>query len=566
MADETLNKAPVAEAATAAAVVEVKEEEVVLSDQVVADSEGTSSSPMTDKELLLSAPSITESEKSVKFTTVKEEDEGDEVVLGSRLLPPQSLISFKEESNKKDDLSDSEKKAFSELKHRLQEALNNHEFTFPSSKKHSSAESGTEPTSDIPPPPSETEIPILESETTPQKPATHESKQEENAPEKAVEAVESLKITEPDQQTPVEAGVEKEVAVAKAKAVPPQEVSIWGIPLLKDNRSDVILLKFLRARDFKVKEAFTMIKNTLRWRKANEIDKIVDEDLGEDTEKVVFMRGHDRKGHPVCYNVFGEFQNKELYQKSFSDEEKRMKFLRGRIQFLERSIRDLNFCPGGVCTIVQVNDLKNAPGPAKRELRIATKQALQVLQDNYPDFVAKQVFINVPWWYVAFYTMISPLMTQRSKSKFVIAGPGRSAETLLKYISSDQIPVQYGGLSVDDCDCNSDFTIDDPAIEITVKPGTKQTVEIIIYEKCTIVWELRVVGWEVSYGAEFVPNDKDAYIIVIQKTKKISPTDEPVVYNSFKVSELGKVLLTIDNPTSKKKYLAYRFIVKPLSD
>ncbi|KAK5785556.1 hypothetical protein PVK06_040152 [Gossypium arboreum] len=107
------------------------------------------------------------------------------------------------------------------------------------------------------------------------------------------------------------------------------------------------------------------------------------------------MHGFDKEGHPVCYNVFGEFRNKELYQKTFSDEEKRQNFLRWRIQFLEKSIRKLDFRPGGICTIVQVNDLKNSPGPAKWELRQATKQALHLLQDNYPEFVARQVLITM---------------------------------------------------------------------------------------------------------------------------------------------------------------------------
>ncbi|PIN11418.1 Phosphatidylinositol transfer protein SEC14 [Handroanthus impetiginosus] len=344
----------------------------------------------------------------------------------------------------------------------------------------------------------------------------------------------------------------------------PEQVSIWGVPLLQDDRSDVILLKFLRARDFKVKESFAMLKNTIKWRRDFNVDELVKEDLGDDLEKVVFMQGHDKEGHPVCYNVYGEFQNKELYAKTFSDEEKRMKFLRWRIQFLERSIRKLDFSPGGINTIFQVSDLKNSPGPGKRELRIATKQALQILQDNYPEFVAKQVFINVPWWYLAFYTMISPFLTQRTKSKFVFAGPTKTAETLFKYILPEQVPTQYGGLSVDNCECNPEFTIDDPATEITVKPATKQTVEIIVNEKCTLVWELRVVGWEVSYSAEYVPNSERGYTVIIQKARKMIPTDEPVVSNSFNVSELGKILLTIDNPTAKKKKLLYRFKVMPL--
>ncbi|KAF3445411.1 hypothetical protein FNV43_RR10587 [Rhamnella rubrinervis] len=441
---------------------------------------------------------------------------------------PQNLVSFKEESNKVADLSNSERKALEELMQLVQEALDDNNLV----------------TSTPPPAIAKQDVPAKSTEPSSKESSKTEPTIEENPVKEAEE-------------------VAKEAAKVGVSSV---EVSIWGVPLLKDDRSDVILLKFLRARDFKVKDAFVMLKNTLRWRKEFGIDALLHEDLGDDLEKVVFMHGFDREGHPVCYNVFGEFQNKELYQKTFSDEEKRTKFLRWRIQFLEKSIRKLDFSPGGVCTIFQVNDLKNSPGPAKRELRVATNQALHLLQDNYPEFVAKQVFINVPWWYLAFYTMISPFLTQRTKSKFVFAGPAKSADTLFKYISPEQVPIQYGGLSVDYCDCNPEFSISDPVTEVNIKPGTKQTVEIIIYEKCVIVWELRVVGWEVRYGAEFVPNAENAYAIIIQKSTKLSPTDEPVAHNSFKVGELGKILLTVDNPTSKKKRLLYRFKIKSFSE
>ncbi|WOG97526.1 hypothetical protein DCAR_0416866 [Daucus carota subsp. sativus] len=344
------------------------------------------------------------------------------------------------------------------------------------------------------------------------------------------------------------------------------EAQIYGVPLLVDERSDVILLKFLRARDFKVKEAFLMLKNTLKWREEFGIESLIEEKLGDDLDKVVFTDGFDKDGHPVCYNVYGEFQNKELYKKTFGDQEKRNNFLKWRIQFLEKSIRKLDFSPGGINTIFQVSDLKNSPGPGKTEHRIATKQALQLLQDNYPEFVAKQVFINVPWWYLAFYTMISPFMTQRTKSKFVFASPARTAETLFKYIAPEQVPIQYGGLSVDFCDCNPTFTNNDPASEITIKPATKQTVEILVNEKCTIIWELRVVGWEVSYSAEYVPRTEGSYTVILHKAKKMSPTDEPVISMSYKITELGKLLLTVDNSTSKKKKLLYRFKVEPLCD
>ena len=82
---------------------------------------------------------------------------------------------------------------------------------------------------------------------------------------------------------------------------PSEEISIWGIPLLEDERNNVILLKFLRAKDFKVKDEFAMLKNTIGWRKEFGIDELVEQDLGDDLEKVVFMHGFDKEGHAGCY-------------------------------------------------------------------------------------------------------------------------------------------------------------------------------------------------------------------------------------------------------------------------
>ncbi|KAI4343513.1 hypothetical protein L6164_010853 [Bauhinia variegata] len=524
--------------------------------------------------------------------------------------------SFKEESTKVADLSENDNKALQELRQLIQDALNKHEFSVPlnppslpkeqkpasepvpADKEDPVQEKSPQVATDVPPEepakPEDNVAPKTEEETKEKETAAAQATETVVAAEvvqdkvdapsadddgaKTVEAIEETIVavsssvpaeqsSEDKQSEPIAAAAPqaeaetKETVEGAVPPPPPEEVSIWGIPLLADDRSDVILLKFLRARDFKVKDAFTMIKNTIRWRKEFGIDELMEANLGNDLEKAVYMHGFDKEGHPVCYNIYGEFQNKELYKKCFSDEEKRQKFLRWRIQFLEKSIRKLDFTPGGICTIVQVNDLKNSPGPGKWELRQATKQALQLLQDNYPEFVAKQVFINVPWWYLAVNRMISPFLTQRTRSKFVFAGPSKSAETLLRYIAAEQLPVKYGGLSND-----GEFGNADAVTEITVRPAAKHTIEFPVTEKCLLSWELRVIGWDVNYGAEFVPSAEGSYTVIVQKARKVASSEEPVVCNSFKIGEPGKVVLTIDNQSSKKKKLLYRLKSKPSSD
>ncbi|KAL2530850.1 Patellin-2-like [Forsythia ovata] len=63
-----------------------------------------------------------------------------------------------------------------------------------------------------------------------------------------------------------------------------------------DEKSDVILLKILRARDFKIKEEFSMLKNLIAWRKEFKIDELLEEEgIGEEgLEKFAYLHGVDK--------------------------------------------------------------------------------------------------------------------------------------------------------------------------------------------------------------------------------------------------------------------------------
>ncbi|KAL8093107.1 hypothetical protein AgCh_035121 [Apium graveolens] len=253
------------------------------------------------------------------------------------------------------------------------------------------------------------------------------------------------------------------------------QVSMWGIQLLSnEERADVIILKFLRARDFRVQESFQMLVKCLEWRKEFEADGIVEEDLNfKELEGIVaYMSGYDRDGHPVCYNAYGIFRDKDMYERIFGDDDKLQKFLRWRVQVLERGIKLLHFKPGGINSIIQVTDLKDMP---KRELRVASNHILSLFQDNYPEMVARKIFINVPWYFSVLYSVFSPFLTQRTKSKFVISKEGNVAETLYKYIRPENVPIQYGGLSRPSDLENGPSK---PASEFAVKGGEKVNIQI----------------------------------------------------------------------------------------
>ncbi|KAL6508080.1 Patellin-6 [Orobanche gracilis] len=338
--------------------------------------------------------------------------------------------------------------------------------------------------------------------------------------------------------------------------------SLWGIPLSEnsaDGRADVLLLKFLRARDFRVPDALNMLTKCLAWRKEFGADLVLEEELEgfKELEGVVaYMHGYDREGHPVCYNAYGVFKGREIYERVFGDDEKLKRFLRWRVQVLERGIKLLHFKPGGVNSIIQVTDLKDMP---KSELRVASNHILSLFQDNYPEMVARKIFINVPWYFSLLYSVFSPFLTQRTKSKFVISKEGNAAETLYKFIRPEDVPVQYGGLS------RSDDARNGPpkaASEFTVKGGEKVNIQIEGIEGgSTITWDIVVGGWELEYSAEFVPNAKGSYTIAVEKQRRLTANEE-AVHNSYTATDSGKLVLSVDNTaSSKRKVAAYRYLV-----
>uniref|UniRef100_A0A1D1XUV1 Patellin-6 n=1 Tax=Anthurium amnicola TaxID=1678845 RepID=A0A1D1XUV1_9ARAE len=342
-------------------------------------------------------------------------------------------------------------------------------------------------------------------------------------------------------------------------------LTMWGVPLLggggggDDDRADVILLKFLRARDFSAAQAHAMLLRCAAWRREFAADGVAGEDLGfKELEGVVaYMHGCDRAGHPVCYNAYGVFRDREMYDRVFGDGDKLRRFLRWRVQVMERGVALLQLKPGGVNSIIQVTDLKDMP---KRELRVASNQILSLFQDNYPEMVARKVFINVPWYFSMLYSVFSPFLTQRTKSKFVIAREGNVAETLYKFVRPEYVPVQYGGLSRPG---DLENGPPKPASEFTVKGGEKVNLEIDGIENgATITWEIVVGGWDLDYGAEYVPAAEGSYTVVIEKARRVGAGEEPV-QSSYTAREAGKMVLSIDNTGSRRrKVAAYRYFVR----
>ncbi|CAH1762231.1 14652_t:CDS:2 [Entrophospora sp. SA101] len=254
-----------------------------------------------------------------------------------------------------------------------------------------------------------------------------------------VHFAQSNKISE-EEQTSINQLKEKLSEVLKDAELP-DDYKLWGITLSAtstDQRLDVILYKFLKARCFNLDEAKEMLTNSLKWRKSFKTDTILDEKFPEDPfSRIGIIHKTDKLNRPVTYNFYGGLDNQQV----FGDLDR---FLRWRIQLMEKGIQRLDFIT--VDQMLQVHDYDQVSLSSYRTAKVASKTVTEIMQNHYPEFLAVKFFINVPWWGDMMFKFISYFLSEETKKKFIVTSSDVK-NNLLLYITEENIPSKYGGKS-----------------------------------------------------------------------------------------------------------------------
>ncbi|EPS68855.1 hypothetical protein M569_05915, partial [Genlisea aurea] len=291
-----------------------------------------------------------------------------------------------------------------------------------------------------------------------------------------------------------------------------KEIALWGIPLLPSSGhegTDSVLMKFLKAKHYKVGDALQSLRKTLKWRAEFRPEKCFESDISW------FRSGTDNEGRPLCYSVLGEEFQRKLFNPRYEKNGYRDD-LRWRIFCLEKGIQHLSFKPGGVDSFIQIFDLRNAPKLADGgEANLICKKMTSMILDHYPGIVYKNMIVNSP----SMFSTLDAFIRKRSKNRIIFVKPSSVTQALLKFATIENIPVQYGGLKRDN-DEEAEFTADDKVLEMDVKPFSTEYIRIPINETgVTVTWDLTVVGCEVTYREEFVPDDDRSYKILLLEKK-----------------------------------------------
>ncbi|KAJ2826504.1 Non-classical phosphatidylinositol transfer protein (PITP) [Coemansia sp. 'formosensis'] len=227
--------------------------------------------------------------------------------------------------------------------------------------------------------------------------------------------------------------------------------TIWGVPLLsptldseeRDLRVDVILHKFLKARNGDIALARQMLTNMLKWRAEFNIAGILEEEFPEDAfGKVGYIHGHDEQGRPVTYNFYGNLDNKQV----FGDLDR---FLRWRVQLQERGMRMLDFV--NVADMIQVHDYDGVSVFGYDKFaRAASKATVQLMSDNYPETLATKIFANVPGWGETVFNVICRWLSEDTKRKFVVVSKASAPRVLAERIGEANLPEKFRSSNVEE--------------------------------------------------------------------------------------------------------------------
>ncbi|XP_074316500.1 uncharacterized protein LOC141652800 [Silene latifolia] len=198
---------------------------------------------------------------------------------------------------------------------------------------------------------------------------------------------------------------------------------------------DLMLRRFLRARDLDVEKASSLFLKYLKWKKSFMPNGHISEDeIKYDlSQNKLFIGGLDKIGRPITL-VYGgrHFQN----PKSGGLDE----FKKFCAYTLEKIIGRM---PPGQEKFTAIADVKGW-GYSNSDIR-GYLGALSVLQDCYPERLGKMFIVHAPKVFMTVWKMIYPFIDDNTKKKIVFVDSKQLKSTLLEDIEESQIPDVYGG-------------------------------------------------------------------------------------------------------------------------
>lgn len=232
-----------------------------------------------------------------------------------------------------------------------------------------------------------------------------------------------------------------------------QQDALREMKELHNGVDDHTMLRFLRARQFVVKDASDMYRNYAVHRKESGIEKILKAKMPKADLWKTFVphafHGFDLEGRPIYIEKTGRIDFDAAYQ-HLKDED----FLRHHLwqmEYLIEKCKEGSQRTGKVvdnfCSIVDLDGLSMA---ARKGLKFIRMMAAHD-QQFYPERLGKLYIINAPWVFPTFWKICKIWLDPNTIKKIEVLGKNFK-KTLLEKIPAEFVPQEYGGK----CSCHPD--------------------------------------------------------------------------------------------------------------
>lgn len=291
------------------------------------------------------------------------------------------------------------------------------------------------------------------------------------------------------------------------------------LPILP-NPDDYFLLRWLRARSFDLQKSEAMLRKHVEFRKQKDIENVLSWQPPEVVQLYLTggMCGYDMEGSPIWYDIVGPLDARGLILSATKQD-----LLKTKMRDCERLVQECH-CQSEklgkrVDTVTLIYDceglgLKHLWKPAV-ETYI---EFLCMVEDNYPETLKRLFVIKAPKLFPVAYNLVKPFLSEETRRKIMVLG-GNWKEVLLKYVSPDQVPVEYGGTMTDpdgDPKCKSKinyggeipkkYYVRDQLKQqyehtVQISRGSSHQVEYeILFPGCVLRWQFMSDGSDIGFG------------------------------------------------------------------
>lgn len=207
--------------------------------------------------------------------------------------------------------------------------------------------------------------------------------------------------------------------------------------------------RFIEGCNGDVEEAKTRYKQTLQWRREEEVDSILLKPLPQfasmKASYVHFAHKKDKQGHLLSVDHFGYM--KKMREVFLSRGVTEAQAVRHQI-FLQEfywNVIDPRPFPNG--NTLKIFDMKGiSMGDVSGDVFTFMKTLGVTIAEYNPERIFQVFIVNPPSWFNLIWKLVSPSINPKTRERIhVVRGQKEIAKALLEFVDEEDLPVEYGG-------------------------------------------------------------------------------------------------------------------------